>query len=251
VHRQAGVDTGNVNAPHCRSDSHGPCFTVPSRKSTTLCWFQAGMDMGIVNALHCESDKYEKLDKELLGFIEDVLLNRCENATERMMEYAATIDPKSKPTAVRKLGACCFARKLGACSCLLAQWFSCRNLRFQHRTPCVLRVSRPRALHHAACWRLPEAVSAECVVHGGGSVSVLVLVPALSSASLCWLHLLESHQAVIATAAGDTDTGDKAGGPKAASWRDESVEKRLAHALVKGIDEFAVAVRPNALGGCC
>ena len=32
--------------------------------------------MGIVNALHSEGDKYEKLDKELLGFIEDVLLNR-------------------------------------------------------------------------------------------------------------------------------------------------------------------------------
>jgi hypothetical protein len=62
------------------------------------------MDMGIVNAQHCIADAYEKLDKELLGFIEDVLLNRCENATERMMEYAATIDPKSKPTAVRKLG---------------------------------------------------------------------------------------------------------------------------------------------------
>ena len=26
--------------------------------------------MGIVNAQHCESDVYEKLDKELLGFIE-------------------------------------------------------------------------------------------------------------------------------------------------------------------------------------
>jgi 5-methyltetrahydrofolate--homocysteine methyltransferase len=66
---------------------------------------QAGMDMGIVNAQHCIADAYEKLDRELLGFIEDVLLNRCENSTERMMEYAATIDPKSKPTAVRKLGA--------------------------------------------------------------------------------------------------------------------------------------------------
>jgi 5-methyltetrahydrofolate--homocysteine methyltransferase len=102
---------------------------------------KAGMDMGIVNAQHCIADAYEKLDKELLGFIEDVLLNRCENSTERMMEYAATIDPKSKPTAVRKLG--------------------------------------------------------------------------------------------------DTAGAEK-GGPKAKSWRDEPVEKRLAHALVKGIDEFAV-----------
>jgi 5-methyltetrahydrofolate--homocysteine methyltransferase len=32
-----------------------------------------------------------------------VLLNRCENATERMLEYAATLEPKCKPTAVRKL----------------------------------------------------------------------------------------------------------------------------------------------------
>ena len=32
-------------------------------------------------------------------------------------------------------------------------------------------------------------------------------------------------------------------GAKAASWRDMPVEKRLEHALVKGIDEFAVVVR--------
>ena len=49
------------------------------------------------------ADKYSKLDKELLGYIEDVLLNRCENATERMLEYAATLEPKCKPTDVKKL----------------------------------------------------------------------------------------------------------------------------------------------------
>jgi len=64
----------------------------------------AGMDMGIVNAAQVIEDKYEKLDKQLLEFVEDVLLNRCENATERMLEYAATLEPKCKPTAVRKLG---------------------------------------------------------------------------------------------------------------------------------------------------
>jgi 5-methyltetrahydrofolate--homocysteine methyltransferase len=48
-------------------------------------------------------DEYGKIDKELLGYVEDVLLNRCENATERMMEFAATLEPKCKPTAVRKL----------------------------------------------------------------------------------------------------------------------------------------------------
>ena len=45
---------------------------------------------------------YEKIDKELLEFVEDVLLNRCDNATERLLEYAAILDPKSKPCAVRK-----------------------------------------------------------------------------------------------------------------------------------------------------
>ncbi|GMH43322.1 hypothetical protein BSKO_11244 [Bryopsis sp. KO-2023] len=65
---------------------------------------KAGMDMGIVNTVQVKNDAYEKLDKELLTFIEDVLLNRCENGTERLLEYAATIDPKSKPTAVVKLG---------------------------------------------------------------------------------------------------------------------------------------------------
>jgi len=37
--------------------------------------------------------------------------------------------------------------------------------------------------------------------------------------------------------------GAKAAGGKEKSWRDESVEKRLQHAMVKGIDEFAVRVR--------
>lgn len=89
------------------------------------------------------ADEYSKLDKELLEMIEDVLLNRCENSTERMLEYAATLDPKCKPTDVKKKGAA---------------------------------------------------------------------------------------------------PGAKATGGKEKSWRDEPVEKRLTHALVKGIDEFAVRV---------
>ena len=100
------------------------------------------MDMGIVNSAQVLEDVYEKIDKELLEFVEDVLLNRCENSTERMLEYAATIDPKSKPTAVIKKGA------------------------------------------------EPGAATAP--------------------------------------------------GAKEASWRDFPVEKRLEHALIKGIDEFAV-----------
>ena len=35
-----------------------------------------------------------KLDKELLGYVEDVLLNERDDATERMLEYAATLEPK-------------------------------------------------------------------------------------------------------------------------------------------------------------
>ena len=90
------------------------------------------------------ADDYTKIDKELLEMIEDVLLNRCENSTERMLEYAATLDPKCKPTDVKRKGAA---------------------------------------------------------------------------------------------------PGAKAAGGKETSWRDLPVEKRLEHALVKGIDEFAVKVR--------
>eukprot|EP00883_Tetradesmus_obliquus_P004913 jgi/Sobl393_1/1530/SZX69669.1 len=65
---------------------------------------KAGMDMGIVNAAQVQEDQYEKIDKELLTYVEDVLLNRREDSTERMLEYAATLEPKCKPTVVRKLG---------------------------------------------------------------------------------------------------------------------------------------------------
>jgi len=103
---------------------------------------KCGMDMGIVNAQQVIEDKYEDIDKVLLEFVEDVLLNRCENATERMLEFAGTLDPKCKPTALIRKGG-----------------------------------------------------------DGGGK--------------------------------------GKDGGVKAESWRDWPVEKRISHALVKGIDEFA------------
>ena len=47
---------------------------------------QAGLDMGIVNAGQLEV--YEEIDKELLVYIEDVLLNRHPEATERLIEFA-------------------------------------------------------------------------------------------------------------------------------------------------------------------
>jgi hypothetical protein len=53
--------------------------------------------------LQVQQDEYSKLDKTLLEFIEDVLLNRREDSTERLLDYAATLDPKSKPTAVKLL----------------------------------------------------------------------------------------------------------------------------------------------------
>lgn len=48
---------------------------------------QAGLDMGIVNAGQLEV--YEEIDKELLVYIEDVLLNRRPDATERLITFSA------------------------------------------------------------------------------------------------------------------------------------------------------------------
>ncbi|GFR43189.1 hypothetical protein Agub_g4181 [Astrephomene gubernaculifera] len=73
----------------------------------------AGMDMGIVNAGQVIEDAYEKIDKELLEFVEDVLLNRCDNATERMLEYAALLEPKGTPIAVVKKGGAAGAKGSG------------------------------------------------------------------------------------------------------------------------------------------
>merc|ERR1719503_323405 len=69
----------------------------------------AGMDMGIVNSAQVIEDEYSKLNKELLEYVEDVLLNRTDDATDRLLDYAATLEPKSKPTAVRKKGGAALA----------------------------------------------------------------------------------------------------------------------------------------------
>lgn len=65
---------------------------------------QAGMDMGIVHAAQVEADVYSKIDPELKGYVEDVLFNRREDATERIMTYAETIEAKCHPTDVKKIG---------------------------------------------------------------------------------------------------------------------------------------------------
>ncbi|MEQ7800817.1 methionine synthase [Pedobacter sp. ASV1-7] len=55
---------------------------------------KAGLDMGIVNAGMLEV--YQEIPVELLTLVEDVLLNRREDATERLVEYADTIKSKGK-----------------------------------------------------------------------------------------------------------------------------------------------------------
>src|SRR5204863_532191 len=55
---------------------------------------KAGMDMGIVNAGMLEV--YEEIPKDLLELVEDVLLNRRPDATERLVKFAETIKQKGK-----------------------------------------------------------------------------------------------------------------------------------------------------------
>ncbi|MCC7334865.1 MAG: methionine synthase [Pirellulaceae bacterium] len=54
----------------------------------------AGLDMGIVNAGQLEV--YEEIPKDLLERVEDVLLNRRPDATERMLEFAETVKSGGK-----------------------------------------------------------------------------------------------------------------------------------------------------------
>ncbi len=55
---------------------------------------QSGMDMGIVNA--GQLGIYEEIEKDLLERIEDVLLNRRPDATERLVELADTVKGGSR-----------------------------------------------------------------------------------------------------------------------------------------------------------
>jgi 5-methyltetrahydrofolate--homocysteine methyltransferase len=55
---------------------------------------RAGLDMGIVNAGMIEV--YEEIDKELLERVEDVLLNRRPDATERLVEFAEELKKRSE-----------------------------------------------------------------------------------------------------------------------------------------------------------
>ncbi len=59
---------------------------------------KAGLDMGIVNAGMLEV--YEEIPKELLELVEDVLLNRRPDSTERLVKFAETIKQKDKAQVV-------------------------------------------------------------------------------------------------------------------------------------------------------
>ena len=50
---------------------------------------QAGMNMGIVNPTMLEV--YDDIPKDLLEHVEDVILNRREDATERLLEFAESV----------------------------------------------------------------------------------------------------------------------------------------------------------------
>ncbi len=55
---------------------------------------KAGLDMGIVNAGMLEV--YENIPRDLLELVEDVLLNRRPDATERLVTFAETVKKKDK-----------------------------------------------------------------------------------------------------------------------------------------------------------
>ncbi|MCY3955766.1 MAG: methionine synthase [Nitrospira sp.] len=57
---------------------------------------QAGLDMAIVNA--GQLGVYEEIPKDLLELVEDVLLNRRPDATERLVDFAETVKQEGKAT---------------------------------------------------------------------------------------------------------------------------------------------------------
>jgi 5-methyltetrahydrofolate--homocysteine methyltransferase len=59
---------------------------------------QAGLDMGIVNAGMLAV--YDEVPADLLGLVEDVLLNRRPDATERLIKFAESVKQKGKAVVV-------------------------------------------------------------------------------------------------------------------------------------------------------
>jgi 5-methyltetrahydrofolate--homocysteine methyltransferase len=62
---------------------------------------QAGLDMGIVNSGQLEI--YEEIPKSLLKHVEDVLLNRRSDATDRLLEFSETVKSGKKKGRVEDL----------------------------------------------------------------------------------------------------------------------------------------------------
>lgn len=62
---------------------------------------KAGLDMGIVNAGQLEI--YEEIPKPLLERVEDVLLNRRSDSTDRLLEFAETVKGSGKKRATEDL----------------------------------------------------------------------------------------------------------------------------------------------------
>ena len=69
---------------------------------------QAGMDMGIVNA--GQLALYDDIDPELRELVEDVILNRRADATDRLLEAAETLSGRGRAEA---RGRSCLAREAG------------------------------------------------------------------------------------------------------------------------------------------
>jgi len=61
----------------------------------------AGLDMGIVNPAQLEV--YDEIPKDLLERVEDVLLNRRPDATDRLTEFAETVKKKGKKAETKAL----------------------------------------------------------------------------------------------------------------------------------------------------
>lgn len=61
---------------------------------------QAGMDMAIVNAGMLAV--YEEIPKDLLEYVEDVILNRRPDATERLVEFAESVKSTGDKTEKKK-----------------------------------------------------------------------------------------------------------------------------------------------------
>src|SRR5262249_14937690 len=55
---------------------------------------RAGLDMGIVNPTQLQV--YEEIPRDLLEHVEDVVLNRRPDATERLIEFSKTVGAKEK-----------------------------------------------------------------------------------------------------------------------------------------------------------